>query len=191
MLKIKAFFRINGIILMLLGLFLFFQPELALRIVVIIFWIELLLSGGAGMAIARLQKDYPYRGILFFWSVVQTGFGLLLLVIPQLWELLMKILIILLWIASIAKGALTIFDGFKARDMQIGTRRVLLFMGGVAILFWIFLVSYSFLSLLFFNIILGVAITIFGIGLIISGFQLKEGEVKSIESDPSESLPIA
>ena len=50
--------------------------------------------------------------------------------------------------------------------------------------------SYSFLSLLFFNIILGVAITIFGIGLIISGFQLKEGEVKSIESDPSESLPM-
>gem|GEM_PF-1738373 len=37
MLKIKAFFRINGIILVLLGLFLFFQPELALRVVIIIF----------------------------------------------------------------------------------------------------------------------------------------------------------
>ncbi len=44
MLKLKSFFRGNGLLLVLLGGFLFFQPETAFRLAVVIFSLEIIIS---------------------------------------------------------------------------------------------------------------------------------------------------
>lgn len=181
MLKIKSLFRINGLFFIVLWMLLFFLPEEVFRIVVIILGIETLLSGGFWVAFSWQQKDYQYRGLLFFWALVEIGFGLLLLLFPGFSEWIVKILIILLGIAVLIKGIFTIFDGLKARESQIWTRWLLIFMGGLAILFGLFLMMNAFFSFLVLNSLLGFTMILFWIGLTVSGFQVKRVEVMTEE----------
>lgn len=116
MLKIKSLFWANGLFLILFGLFLFLKPELALNIVIIIFGIEVLLSGIIGLIFAWQQKDYSYRGLLFFGSSLQILFGILLLAIPQIGHFLVSLLVVLIGIAILIKGIFMIFDGLKAKE---------------------------------------------------------------------------
>lgn len=178
MLKIKSFFWVNGLFFILLGGLLFFLPETAFRVAVIVFAVETLLSGIFGSIAAWQQREYCYRGLLFFGAVLQIIFWILLLIFPGIGERMVKIVIILLGISVLIKGVWTIFDGFRAREMQIRTWWVLMVMGSLAILLGIFLISNAFLSFLALTIVFGLGMVIFGIVLLVIGFQ-----VKSIEAN--------
>ena len=80
MLKIKSLVWINGLFLIVLWMFLFFLPEEVFRIVVIVLGVETLLSGGIWAVISWNQKDYQYRGLLFFWALFEVVFWLLLMI---------------------------------------------------------------------------------------------------------------
>lgn len=176
MLKIKSLFWINGLFLIVLWMLLFFLPEEVFRIVVIILGIETLLSGGVWTFTARNQKDYQYRGLLFFWALFEVVFWLLLLIFPGFSEWIVKVLVILLGISVVIKGGFTIFDGLKAKEMQIGSWGVLLIMGSAGVLFGLFLVTNAFFSFLLLNSLLGFTLVLFWIWLIMWGFQIKNVE---------------
>lgn len=177
MLKIKSLFWLNGLFFIGIWMLLFFLPEEVFRIVVIVLGIETLLSWGIWATFAWQQKDYQYRGLLFFWALLEIAFWLLLLMFPGFSEWIVKILIILLGITVLTKGIFTIFDGLKARESQIWTWWLLIVMGGVAILFGLFLIMNAFLTFLMINSLLGFTMILFWIGLIISGFQVKSVEI--------------
>lgn len=179
MLKVKSLFWVNGLFLIVFGLLLFFLPEEVFRIVVVILGIETLLSGGFWTFIARNQKDYQYRGLLFFWALFEVVFWLLLLIFPGFSEWIVKVLVILLGISVLIKGIFTIFDGLKAKEMQIRSWWVLIFMGGLGILFGFFLVTNAFFSFLLLNSLLGFTLVILWIWLIVWGFQMKNVEKRS------------
>jgi hypothetical protein len=58
------------------------------------------------------------------------------------------------------KGLFAIFDGLKAKEMQIRSWWVLIFMGGLGILFGFFLVTNAFFSFLLLNSLLGFTLVI-------------------------------
>ena len=162
MLKIKSLVWINGLFLIVLWMFLFFLPEEVFRIVVIVLGVETLLSGGIWAVISWNQKDYQYRGLLFFWALFEVVFWLLLLIFPWFSEWIVKVLVIILGVLIFIKGIFTIFDGLKAKEMQIGSWWVLLIMGSAGALFGLFLVTNT--------------LVLFWIWLIMWGFQIKNVE---------------
>ncbi len=174
MLKIRSFFWINGLFLLLFGLFLFLKPELALRIIIIIFGIEVLISWLIGMFVAWQQKTYQYRGLLFFSTLLQLLFWILLLVFPKIGHFLVSLLVVLIGIAILLKGAFTIFDGLKAKSFQISTWRLQIILWALGVLFWLFLISNAFLSFLLLNVLLGLTMMFSGVMILIMGFQVKE-----------------
>ena len=176
MLKIKSLVWINGLFLIVLWMFLFFLPEEVFRIVVIVLGVETLLSGGIWAVISWNQKDYQYRGLLFFWALFEVVFWLLLLIFPWFSEWIVKVLVIILGVLIFIKGIFTIFDGLKAKEMQIGSWWVLLIMGSAGVLFGLFLVTNAFFSFLLLNSLLGFTLILFWIWLIMWGFQIKNVE---------------
>ena len=62
---------------------------------------------------------------------------------------------------SCYKGGGTIFDGLKAKEMQIGSWEVLLIMGSAGVLFGLFLVTNAFFSFLLLNSLLGFTLILF------------------------------
>lgn len=123
MLKIKSLFWVNGLFLIVLWMLLFFLPEEVFRIVVVILGIETLLSGGFWTFIARNQKDYQYRGLLFFWALFEVVFWLLLLIFPGFSEWIVKVLVILLGISVVIKGGVLFLMGLKQKKCRLEAGR--------------------------------------------------------------------
>lgn len=174
MLKIRSLFRINGLLLLMLGVFLFLQPATAFRIAVIIFSLEIIISGGVAVFFVMTEKAYSYRGLLFFVSVFQMLFGLVLLLFPAFSEFLVKLLIVLIGITIIIKGIFTLLESFKARELQLTSRWIGFIIGIFALLFGGFLTTNAFFSFLLLNVLLGLTMIIAGIMVLVLGFQAKE-----------------
>ncbi len=174
MLKLKSFFRGNGLLLVLLGGFLFFQPETAFRLAVVIFSLEIIISWGVAIFFSRTEKTYAYRGLLFFGAVLQLLFWLLLLLFPAFSEFLVKLLIVLIGIAIISRGVMLVLASMHAKEQQFSSRWIRFILGIFAVLFWGFLATNAFFSFLLLNILLGLAMMIAGFTVLMLGFQVKE-----------------
>lgn len=181
MLKIKSLFRANGLFLILFWLFLCFNPELALNIVIIVFGIEVLLSWVIGMIFSRQQKQYPYRGLLFFGALLWIIFWILLLIFPQIGHFMVSLMVVLLWITIVVKGIATVFDGFRAKEAQLSTRWLQFVMGGFAILVGFFLITNAFISFILLNILFGTSLVLSGVMILILGFQVKGVKTETLD----------
>ena len=121
MFKIKSFFWINGLFFILFGMLLFFQPSLSLRIIILITSIEILISWAIGLFVAWTTTEYNHRRILFVVSIITFIFWFLLLCIPEIWEFIASIAVILLWLWAIVKGVFLYIDWLKAKAAWIGS----------------------------------------------------------------------
>ena len=185
MLKIKSFFRINGIIFILFWLLLFFQPNLSLRIIIILSSIEILISWIIGLFVTRRTPEYNHRTTLFIISILAILLWFILLCIPEIWEIIASIAIVILWISWMIKWVFMIIDWIHAKEYWINNRWMLLAFWVLSIIFWIFLTTNAFLTLLVINILLWLGLLFLGILLIIRGFQADEKKLAWLEEMPS------
>ena len=179
--KIRLFFRINGIFFILFWMLLFFQPSISLRIIILITSIEILMAWAIGLFVARTTAEYNNRKVLLILSMITLIIWFLLLCIPEIWEFIASLAIVILWIWAIIKWILLFISWLKAREAGITNRWMMLALWVIAILFWIFLTCNAFLTLLVINVLLGFAMTFFWILLMIRWFQAKETSIEWID----------
>lgn len=174
MLKLKSFFRVNGLLLLLLGGLLFFKPEMAFRLVVVIFSLEIIISWGIAVFFSWTEKSYRYRGLLFWGALLQVLFGFLLLLFPAFSEFLVKLLIVVIGIVIISRGVILVLASMRAKEQLLSNWRIRFVFGIFAILCGGFLATNAFFSFLLLNILLGLVMMISGFLILMLGFQVKE-----------------
>lgn len=184
MLKIRSFFWINWLFFILFWMLLFFQPSLSLRIIIIIASIEIMISWAIGLFVARTTTEYNHRKVLFILSIITLIAWFLLLCIPELWEIIASIAVVLLWIWAIIKWVLLFLDWFKAKEAWITNRWMFIAFWLLGIIFWMFLVCNAFLTILVINVLLWFALTFLWILLLIRWFQAKEKTINWLEDMP-------
>ena len=184
MLKIKWFFWINGLFFILFWMLLFFQPSLSLRIIIVITSIEILISWVIGLFVAWTTTEYNHRKLLFVLSILTLIAWFLLLCIPQIWEVIASISVVLLWIWAIIKWVFLFMDWFKAREAWVSNRWMFPVIWIIAILFWMFLAANAFLTVLVINVLLWLALIFLWILLIIRGFGADKKRIEWMEDIP-------
>jgi len=95
--RIKTIFRLNIVFFLAFWLFLFFQPELALKTIIIIFGIECVLSWIIGSYFLFKDELVQDRELLAWMALLQIISGMLLLLFPSIWELIVKIFVTIVW----------------------------------------------------------------------------------------------
>lgn len=180
--KIKSLFWVNGLLLVLLGAFLFSHPETAFRLAVVIFSLEMIISGMVAVFFSWTARTYSYRGLLFFWSLFQVFLWLLLLMFPSISEFLVKVIVVWIWVIIIIGGVSQLLRSFQSRELHTSVWWLQFGLGVLSLLFGSFLVTNAFFSFLILNVLLGMGIISAGIWIFIFWFYIKESkEVISIE----------
>lgn len=151
-----------------------FKPDIALTTLIIVFWIEALLSGIAWSVIAIKDKMFEGRGILAAISISQILVWTGLLFFPDFGETILKIFVVLLWISAIVEWVVFFIDSFKLKEAGFESWWWILIWGCLMILLWAFLVSNSLLSILILNSIIGLWLVIDGISMIIWALQIRK-----------------
>lgn len=184
MLKIKTFFRINGLFFILFWLLLFFQPNLSLKIIIMITSIEVMISWIVGLLVARKTPEYNHRTVLFILSIITFLLWFILLCIPEIWEILASIAIVLFWIWGMIKWVFMIIESIHVKEAWFKNWWIELALWIISIMFWIFLATNAFLTLLVINILLWLALLFLWTLLIIRGFQADEKRIEWMETIP-------
>ena len=78
-----------------------------------------------------------------------------------------------------------IIDWIHAKEYWISNRWMLLAFGVLSIIFWLFLATNAFLTLLVINVLLWLGLLFLGMLLIIRGFQADEKKLAWLEEMPS------
>ncbi len=184
MFKIKSFFWINGLFFILFGMLLFFQPSLSLRIIILITSIEILISWAIGLFVAWTTTEYNHRKLLFILSILTLIAWFLLLCIPEIWEVIASIAVVILWIWAIIKWVFLVMDWLKAKAAWVSNRWMFPLIWIIAIFFWMFLAANAFLTVLVINVLLWLALIFLWILLIFRGFRADEKRIQWMEDIP-------
>lgn len=165
MLKEKILFWINAVFYIVFGFIMIFNPNLALETIIIVFWIESILSWIAGTVLSIHDEDFEDRWILSGISIFQILVWVLLIFFPKFGETILKIFIVLIWIWIIIKWILVIINSFNIKKVWLRKWWWVLVAGCLLTLLWLFLVIYS-------SVAISITISIIGLWLIISGISM-------------------
>ena len=171
MMKIKALFCLNIVFFLAFGLFLFFQPEMALKTIVIIFGIECLLSWIAGSYLLFKDNSIQDRELLSGMALLQIISGILLLVCPSIWELIVKIFVTIIWIGVIIKWILLCVNSFDARKLKVKDWWWIAVAWWFLVILWLVLVTNSFSTIMVFNKFIWIWLIVAAISMIIWALQ--------------------
>ncbi len=170
--NIKLLFWLETAFYLFFWFYLLFQPELALKTIIIICAIYALVSWIVWLIFAIKAFDYWDRGLLWVISWFSIVFGALLLCFPQIWEMILKIFVSLLWIAIVVKWSFMIRDSFYLKKQNIGNRFWLMIMWCFLVLLWILMEMNWIMTVLLFNRLIGLCLIGWGIAMLVWSFQI-------------------
>ena len=171
MTRIKTIFWLNIVFFLAFWLFLFFQPELALKTIIIIFGIECILSWVAGSYFLLKDENIQDRELLAGMTLLQIICGILLLLFPSIWELIVKIFVTIVWIWVIIKWILLCINSFDAKKLKLKDWWRIAVVWCLLVILWIVLITNSFLTIMVFNKIIWIWLIIVAVSMIIWIFQ--------------------
>lgn len=165
--KIKALFCLNIVFFLAFWLLLFFQPEIALKTVIMVFGIECLLSWIAGSFLLFQDESIQDRELLSGMALLQIISGILLLIFPSIWELIVKIFVTVIWIWVIIKWILLCVNSFDARKLKVKDWWWIAVAWCFLIILWFVLVTNSFSTIMLFNKFIGIWLIVAAVSMII------------------------
>ena len=151
MLKEKILFWFNAIFYIVFWCVMMFQPNLGLETLIIVFWIESILSGIAWIVFAVQDEQSNERWLLAVVAATQILLWVGLVSFPKAWEVILRTFIIILWIWAIIKGILLTINSFKFKKMRYWNWGWFLAAWIFLILVGLFLASNSLLTILIIN----------------------------------------
>lgn len=151
-----------------------FKPDIALETIIIIFWIESIISWIAWVVMAIQDKEFEDRWILAGLSIFQILLWVWLAAYPKVWEEILKIFIVLIWILIVIKWILLLIQSFSLKKAWFSKWYWTLITGCCLILLGAFLSLNSLLAILFVNILIGLWMFVTGISMIVWALQIKK-----------------
>ena len=170
----KFLFWFNAIFYVVFGWIMMFKPDLALDTIIIVFWIESVLSWIAWVVLAIQDKEFEDRWILAWLSIFQILLWVLLAFFPQFGETTIKLFIVLIWICLVIRWILLVIESFNLKKAKFSGWYWALIAGCCLIILWAFLALNSLLAVLILNSIIGLWMVISGISMIIWVLQIRK-----------------
>ena len=164
-----------------------FKPDVALETLIIVFWIESIISWIVWVVFAVQDKQSNERWSLTAVAIAQILLWVLLASFPTTWEAILRTFIILLWVWAIIKWILITINSFKFKELKFRNRWWVLFAWIILILIGLFITTNSLLTLFVINGIIGLWMTLTGITMIILALQVKK-DVKEVRDELEEAL---
>lgn len=172
--EIKLLFWIEALFCLAFGTYLLFQPELALRTIIVVCAIYALVSGIAGLVCAIRESQYWDRFLLWVISVFSAIFGILLLCFPSIWETIIKIFVSLLWIAIVVKWSFMISESLSLKKLKVSNWFWIMVMWCILVLLWVFMELNWIMTVLLFNMLIWLCLIGGWISMIVWSFQVKK-----------------
>ena len=173
--KLKLLFWLNAIFYILFGLALLFEPATSLRVFIIVFSIEAIISWIVWSVFLIQEKDYlEDKWLITCWVILQIIAWVLLLIIPDLGETIIKIFVIIFGISVVIKGIILIFDSIEIKKAKLDKRRIVLVVWILLILLGCFLIFDSLTAVFVFNALFWIWMIVSWVSMIARWFQLKK-----------------
>lgn len=172
--EIKLLFWIEALFCLAFGTYLLFQPELALRTIIVVCAIYALVSGIAGLVCAIRESQYWDRFLLWVISVFSVIFGILLLCFPSIGETIIKIFVSLLWIAIVVKWSFMISESLSLKKLKVSNWFWIMVMWCILVLLWVFMELNWIMTVLLFNMLIWLCLIGGWISMIVWSFQIKK-----------------
>ena len=164
-----------------------FKPNIALETLIIVFWIESIISWIAWVIFAVQDEQSNERWSLSVIAIAQILLWVLLASFPSTWEAILRTFIILLWVWAIIKWILITINSFKFKELKFRNRWWVLCAWIILILIWLFITTNSLLTLFVINGIIGLWMTLTGITMIILSLQIKKN-AREVREQLEEAL---
>ncbi|SCX26955.1 Uncharacterized membrane protein HdeD, DUF308 family [Nitrosomonas eutropha] len=161
---------LRGIIAILFGILLWFQPEISLVAMLLLFGTFALMDGILGIWTAVIgRKIHEHWWVLLLWGFIGVGVGVLTFVVPGVTALAL-LFYIAIW--AVATGTLQIVAAIRLRKEMTG--EWLLILGGLAsLVFGILLMAQPAVGALALLWLIGAYAIIFGILLVSLAFKTR------------------
>lgn len=172
--QIKLLFWIEALFCLGFGLYLVFQPELALKTIIFVCAIYAIVSWLVWFVFAIRWYDYQDRFLLWVISVFSAVFGVLLLCFPQVWETILKIFVSLIWIWIVVKWSFLIADSISVKKFWAGNWFGMMAMWCLLVLLWVFMELNWVMTVLIFNVLIWVCLIGAWIAMLVRSFQVKK-----------------
>lgn len=160
---------VRGIVNILLGLIAFTWPGLTLYILVIVFALNLIISGVFEVFRPMVEKNSNHAMLTVIFGVLSIMVGFYLLGRPVLTA---EILALLVAFWALLMGMADLFLGFGDSSASAGYRFLFVLVGFVSILFGLYLLFYPIASLVTFIWVVGIYAFITGVIYIVGSFFL-------------------
>jgi len=161
---------LRGLIAIAFGVLVWFQPEISLVALVLLFGAYVLADGILGIwtAIAG-RKSHEHWWVLLLWGLVGVGVGILAFLVPGV-TVLALLFYIAIW--AIATGILEIVAAIRLRR-EITGEWLLILSGLVSVVFGILLMAQPAVGALALLWLIGTYAVIFGVLLVILAFRAR------------------
>lgn len=187
MIKEKFLFLFNAIFYIAFWCFMMFKPNLALDTILIVFWIESIISWIAWVVFAVQDKESRDRWLLAVVAAAQILIWVLLVCFPEAWETILKAFVVLLWIWAIIEWILLMINSFRLKKMGERIRWWILVAWIFLALVWLFVACNSLLTILIINGVIWLWMALAGISMIIIALQVRKN-AKIIEEQVEEAM---
>lgn len=144
----KWMFWLNAIFYIVLWALLLFSPKTSLETVIIVFWIESMLSWILSVVFVLQEQDLEDRSLFAWLAILQIILWILLMFFPEWWEKVLEIFVVIIGIFAMIKGLILSIDSFQAKKLWLRNWHWMLIAGVVLIVIWLFLLMNSYLTLL-------------------------------------------
>ena len=141
-------FWLNAIFYIVLWALLLFSPKTSLETVIIVFWIESMLSWILSVVFVLQEQDLEDRSLFAWLAILQIILWISLMFFPDWWEKVLQIFVVIIGVFAMIKGLILSIDSFQAKKLWLRNWYWMLIAGVVLIVLWLFLLMNSYLTLL-------------------------------------------
>jgi uncharacterized membrane protein HdeD (DUF308 family) len=152
-----------------MGIFILFNPELALDAIIFYLGLLALLGGLAEVVLAVMNRDKPQWTGYLLEGLLDMGIGILLLTKPVVAELLP----ILLGIWIVASGAMLLLRAFRSRKAGHASWTHWLFLSILLIAIGLWVIYDPRGTLVSFTLLMGIALLAFGLLVLLIALRLR------------------
>lgn len=160
---------LKGLVLLLMGIFILFNPELALNAIIFYLGLLALVGGVAEVTLAVMNRDKPQWTGYLLEGLLDIGIGVLLLTKPVVAELLP----ILLGIWIVASGLMLLVRAFRSRSAGHASWTQWLFLSVLLIAIGLWVVYDPRGTLVSFTLLMGIALLAFGLLVLLIALRLR------------------
>jgi uncharacterized membrane protein HdeD (DUF308 family) len=160
---------LKGLVLLLMGIFILFNPDLALDAIIFYLGLLALVGGVAEVALAVLNRERPQWTGSLLEGLLDIGIGVLLLTKPVVAELLPIILGI--WI--VASGVMLLIRAFRSRQAGQAAWMQWLLLSALLIAIGLWVIYDPRGTLVSFTLLMGTAMLAFGLLVLLIALRLR------------------